>query len=248
MKKMLLAPLMIMLVACSGAAVEHLHWGYTGEAGPEQWAELDPAYEICGIGEEQSPIDLTDERPQDLANLEVNYQPSTINIFNNGHTIQVNYNEGSFMEVNGVQYNLLQFHFHVPSEHTVDGQHFPAELHLVHADAQGNLAVVGILLDEGAESAALGPVWANLPAEEGEVQTVEGNVNAAEFLPADQATYRYPGSLTTPPCSEGVSWFVMMTPAEVSTQQLDELRALINGSNRPVQELESRELIGDSSP
>jgi carbonic anhydrase len=245
---MRLTLLLILLTACAAPAAEHPHWSYEGEGGPEHWGELEPEYELCGIGGEQSPIDLSGEAEQDLANIQFSYQPSAINILNNGHTVQVNYDEGSYIEVNETRYDLLQFHFHVPSEHTEDGQSFPAELHLVHSDADGNLAVVGILLEVGDESAALAPVWAHLPAEESEVETVEGSVDAADFLPAEQVTYRYPGSLTTPPCSEGVSWFVMMEPVQISADQEAQLSAIIDGSNRPVQELGERDLVGDSSP
>jgi carbonic anhydrase len=248
MKRILFALVVLILAACATTEAEHPHWGYEGEGGPEHWGELSEEYELCETGVEQSPIDLSGETEQDLANIQFSYEPSAINILNNGHTIQVNYDEGSSIEVNGTRYQLLQFHFHAPSEHTEDGESFPAELHLVHADADGNLAVVGILLEEGQESAALAPVWLHLPAQEGEVETVEGSVDAAGFLPEEQATYRYSGSLTTPPCSEGVSWFVMMEPVEISAEQLQQLAVIIEGSNRPIQELGERDLLGDTTP
>lgn len=248
MKRLLFAALVLSLAACGSATAEHPHWGYVGEGGPEHWGTLSSEYAACDSGTQQSPIDLGNPSSQDLTNIEFSYQPSAINILNNGHTVQVNYDEGSYIQVDEARYDLLQFHFHAPSEHTEAGQSFPAEVHLVHKDAEGRLAVVGVLLVEGAESAALAPVWAYLPAGESEAHTAEGSVNAAEFLPVEQATYRYAGSLTTPPCSEGVSWFVMMEPVELSAEQLDQLRAIIDGSNRPVQDLGEREVIGDSTP
>jgi carbonic anhydrase len=248
MKKLLATILLIALCACAAPAAEHPHWGYEGDGGPEHWGMLSEDYATCEAGTEQSPIDLSNAASQDLANIEFSYAPSSINILNNGHTVQVNYDEGSYIQVDGVRYDLLQFHFHVPSEHTLEGQSFPAELHLVHRDADGNLAVVGLLLAEGSESAALAPVWPHLPAQESEVHTADGTVNAADLLPAEQATYRYPGSLTTPPCNEGVSWFVMMEPVELSTEQLQQLTAIIHGSNRPVQDIGERELVGDTTP
>lgn len=249
MKNLTFVMLMLSIAACAApTAEEPLHWGYEGEAGPEHWGTLSDEYAVCDSGSEQSPIDLASANSADLANIEFNYQRSAINILNNGHTVQVNYDEGSYMQVEGVRYDLLQFHFHVPSEHTEAGQSFPAEVHLVHRNADGNLAVVGILLDEGDESVALASVWEHLPAEESDVHTADGSVNGQDLLPDERATYRYPGSLTTPPCSEGVSWFVMMEPMELSSQQLAALATIIDGSNRPVQELGERELVGDSTP
>jgi carbonic anhydrase len=241
----------LLLTACAPAAENHEahpHWGYEGDGGPEHWAELDEAYEVCATGLEQSPIDLANAVEQDVANITFRYQPSQINILNNGHTIQVNYDEGSSIEVNGETYDLLQFHFHMPSEHTLTGQEFPGELHLVHQSAAGNLAVVGIFLDEGSENSALLPVWADLPASESEVETTGKMVDASQFLPDDQKTFRYPGSLTTPPCTEGVSWFVMVEPVEISTNQVEQFKAIISVSNRPVQPLGERELTQDSTP
>jgi carbonic anhydrase len=243
----------VFLLAACGApqaetAAEHPHWGYEGEGGPEHWGELDEAYEACAIGQEQSPIDLASAAEQDIANITFSYQPSHVNILNNGHTIQVNYDEGSSIEVNGETYSLLQFHFHMPSEHTLTGQEFPGELHLVHQNAAGNLAVVGIFLEEGSENEALQPVWADLPASESDVETTGEMVDASQFLPEEQKTFRYPGSLTTPPCTEGVSWFVMVEPIEISADQIDLFKAIVSVSNRPVQPLGDRELIEDSTP
>lgn len=241
----------LILVACgAGQAETHEapHWSYSGEGGPENWGSLEADYELCGIGTEQSPIDLSNSDEQDLENIEFDYAPSQINILNNGHTIQVNYDPGSTISLDGHEFQLLQFHFHAPSEHTVDGRSFPAELHLVHQDADGALAVVGILLETGAENEALSPVWADLPAEETEVTATGGMVDASLLLPTDQATFRYAGSLTTPPCSEGVSWFVMTTPVEISQIQLDEFLAIFSGNNRPLQTLGDRELIEDTTP
>jgi carbonic anhydrase len=191
------------LAACGGAQAEaeaqHPHWGYEGEAGPEHWGELETDYALCGTGGQQSPIDLNDADDADLANIEFHYASSEINILNNGHTIQVNYDPGSTISVDRHEYGLVQFHFHAPSEHTVDGTSYPAELHLVHADTEGVLAVVGILLDSGVENEALSSVWANLPAEETEAVAIGESVDASQFLPADQTTYRHAGSLTTTP-------------------------------------------------
>jgi carbonic anhydrase len=224
------------------------HWSYEGETGPEHWGELDAASAACAAGQTQSPIDLNAATSQDLANIAFNYQPSNLNILNNGHTIQVDYDSGSYIELDGVRYDLIQFHFHAPSEHTIQGQAMPLELHLVHRSADEHLAVVGVMLAEGAENPAFQPVWSHLPAQAAPVQTVADlQLQAAEFLPADQTTYRYSGSLTTPPCSEGVNWLVMTTPVELSAEQVAAFTAIYAHNSRPVQPLNERALLLDHS-
>jgi carbonic anhydrase len=242
----------IFMVACGAQAEEtHTelpHWTYEGQEGPDHWGELDPAYTLCATGTHQSPIDVASAQEQDLANIVFHYQPSVENILNNGHTVQVNYDAGSYIELDGVRYDVLQFHYHAPSEHTVNGETFPAELHIVHKNAAGNLAVVGILLKEGAENSAYQPFLDHLPAQKTEARDTGVKIDAAALLPAVQTTYRYSGSLTTPPCSEGVSWLLMTTPVELSADQLSKLEGLFELNNRPVQPLNDRSLEEDSTP
>ena len=243
------------LIACapvkgeSSHADTSPHWTYEGEEGPEHWGDLDPAYKFCGTGKNQSPIDVTAPVEQDLANIVFHYQPSEVNILNNGHTVQVNYDAGSYIELNGARYDVAQFHYHAPSEHAVDGKLFAAELHIVHKSADGSLAVVGILLDEGVQNDAYLPFTENLPAKESEATDAGVTINAADLLPAEQTSFRYSGSLTTPPCSEGVNWLLMTTPVEISTEQIEALTSLFEeGNNRPVQPLNDRPLTEDSTP
>jgi carbonic anhydrase len=238
------------LGACGAQAEEHQtpHWTYEGEEGPEHWGELDPAYGICNAGKSQSPIDISSPSEKDLANIVFNYQTGEMNILNNGHTVQVNYDAGSYIELDAVRYDLLQFHYHSPSEHVIDGKSFPAELHLVHKNAEGQLAVVGLLLEEGAENLAFDPFINNLPAEETEGKDTGVTINATEFLPTIQTTFRYSGSLTTPPCSEGVNWLVMTTPVELSSAQLGKLDELFENNNRPLQAINDRSVLEDSTP
>jgi len=225
------------------------HWTYEGEEGPEHWGELDKSFAMCGTGKSQSPIDVTASKEQDLSNISFHYQPSEVNILNKGHTVQVNYDVGSYMELDGVRYDVAQFHYHAPSEHALNGKLFPAELHIVHKSADGTLAVVGILLEEGAQNNAFQPFIDNLPADKSDVKDAGVKINAAELLPAVQTTYRYSGSLTTPPCSEGVHWNLMTTPVEISSEQLKALATLFEeGNNRPVQPLNDRPLIEDNTP
>ena len=230
-------------------ATEAVHWTYEGEEGPEHWGEINPDYAACGTGKSQSPIDVKAAEGDDLTNISFNYQPSEVNILNNGHTVQVNYDSGSYIELDGVRYDVAQFHYHAPSEHAVDGKLVAAELHIVHKNADGGLAVVGILLDEGAQNDAFQPFIENLPAEESEVSDAGVKINAADLLPVVQTTYRYSGSLTTPPCSEGVNWLLMTTPVEISTEQISALESLFDhGNNRPVQPLNDRPLVEDNTP
>ena len=231
-------------------ATAPVHFTYEGEEGPEHWAEHSPA---CA-GSDQSPIDISGAEPQDLTNLVFNYQPSGITIRNNGHTVQVDYDPGSTLELDGQTYALAQFHFHAPSEHTIDGQAAAAELHLVHVNDDGQQpvkpkVVVGVLIQVGADNPALSAVWDNQYAANATPQAVDGTVNAADLLPAVQTRFRYPGSLTTPPCTEGIDWNVMTEPIEMSQAQLDAFTALFEShTNRPVQQLNDRQLTLDSTP
>lgn len=221
------------------------HWEYEGEEGPENWGEIDPVYETCAIGKEQSPIDLTGTEPTDLSDIEFNDTTlDPVLIHNNGHTIVVsNKNIENHIVLDGVRYELLQFHFHTPSEHTVDGQASAMELHLVHIDEDGELAVVGILINEGAENAALKLVFDNMSAEKGEPAPVEGTLSISDFMPEDKTTFRYMGSLTTPPCSEDVHWNVFANPIEASKEQIEAFRAIFPMDARPVQPLNEREIV-----
>jgi len=232
----------------AAAAPHAVHWTYEGEEGPANWSHLSPDYEPCGSGNQQSPIDLTGAGSKDLANIVFDYHPTKAEIVNNGHTIQVNLAPGSAIVVDGKRFDLLQFHFHAPSEHAIDGKLAPAELHLVHKSADGELAVVGLLIHEGAANAALDPVFKKMPAKANGRPVLAGTFDPAKLLPAVRTTYRYSGSLTTPPCSEGVRWNVVTAPIEVSEAQLGEFERLHNGSNRPLQPLHDRALVVDSTP
>lgn len=224
------------------------HWTYEGEDGPEFWGELDGNYALCSTGRAQSPIDIAGEQAVGLQDIVFNYQPSELNIFNNGHTIQVNYDGGSSIVYNETQYDLLQFHFHHPSEHTIAGQTFDMELHLVHRDANGDLAVVGILLNRGeTDNEALAPLFANMPAEKSDPHAVGMAIDAASFLPENHLYYTYSGSLTTPPCSQDVRWLLLETPQTISEAQFESFASLFEFNARPVQPLNNRDLLEDSS-
>ncbi len=223
-------------------------FSYSGSSGPEHWADLDPAFEACGSGESQSPINIENVKEVDLPNIEFNYLPSMISLVNNGHTVLAKLDQGSYLEVDGEKYELLQFHFHAPSEHEINGQSFPVELHFVHKNEAGHLAVVGIMLVEGTTNASLRPILENIPVEAGREAALENLINASDLLPIEQTTYRYSGSLTTPPCTEGVSWFVMVNPVEISQEQITAFEQVYSRTNRPLQPLNNRQVVTDSTP
>jgi len=227
------------------------HWTYDEEeTAPAHWAEHYP--DCAGI--KQSPIDVTTALGSNLEDIVFSYAESAVTVFNSGHTIQAVYDEGSSIAVSGTTYPLKQFHFHSPSEHTVDGVPAAAELHLVHAIEVGgkvvSRAVVGVLIQEGEENPAFASVWANLPkvvSEESDAKTIAGAfVNADDLLPDVRTYYTYPGSLTTPPCTEGVTWLLLTTPIEMSAKQIADFKAIIEDNNRPVQPLNDREVLEDT--
>lgn len=237
-------------------AAEAPEWHYEGAEGPAYWGTLSPKFAACGEGRHQSPIDITDATPGATGELRTTFPPAELRIahhehiadgINNGHTIQINYPSAETLTLGGVVYQLTQYHFHSPSEHTVDGKHFPMEMHLVHKAADERLAVVGVFIAEGAHNRAFDPVWANLPAQKGiETHYPAVKVDVDALLPTARTSYRYDGSLTTPPCSEGVSWIVMTTPIELSSEQVAAFTRLIKDNNRPLQRLNGRTILTDA--
>lgn len=244
------APATLPLALCtamlsSAAAVDAVPWSYEGDKGPARWGSLHPAFSDCARGAEQSPIDLVDAETHEQRPIEFDYAPAPIVLLNNGHAIQVNYAPGSGMTLDGIRYELLQFHFHHGSEHTVAGVRLPMELHLVHRSGKGALAVVGVLLKEGRENHVLAPIWRHMPARPSPAAVAPASVDAFALLPEERTAWRYRGSLTTPPCTQGVSWVVMTEPVEVSAQQIATYGAVFPDSYRPTQPLNRRALTRD---
>jgi carbonic anhydrase len=230
------------------AAQEPVHWTYEGAEGPEHWGELSPDFALCSTGVEQTPIDIPSTASVNPADIEFNYQPTALNIFNNGHTIQVNYDPGSSIQVNGKVYDLKQFHFHTPSEHTINSNHTDLEMHLVHQSADGQLAVVGVMLTGGGDNPAYAPVFDNLPAQKSEPAAVSGvTLNADTLLPQERTYYRYNGSLTTPPCSEGVQWLLMNTPVQLADAQVSAFQQIFHENARPIQSINERTFLQTST-
>ena len=241
MKKLLIA---LGMVACTGSAFASggAQWGYTGDKGPDNWIELSPEYSACA-GSNQSPINITDLVEAELEPVEFKYNAGSSEILNNGHTVQINTLPGSSIIVDDIEFQLVQFHFHVPSENHVDGKSFPMEAHLVHADKNGNLAVVAVLLTEGKANGALEKAWAQMP-EEGDTLALSSDISPLEILPEDRDYYRFNGSLTTPPCSEGVRWIVMKHKISASKEQIDQfLHVMHHPNNRPIQPINARTVL-----
>jgi carbonic anhydrase len=186
------------------------------------------------------------ERDYEPASLRVVRKEHVVDVLDNGHTVQVTYDEGSTLTLEDTEYELLQYHFHMPSEHTVDGRHSALELHLVHQSAGGDLAVIGVLVDEGEYNAVAAPLVESLPTRPGDTVHVEHlTFGIDELLPDDPRYYHYEGSLTTPPCTEGVQWLVMVDHGHAAPEQLARFRAVIHDNNRPAQARNARRLVID---
>ena len=230
------------LIAVEGAYAQ-ADASYEGQTGPDAWGSLDPSYAECKSGQRESPVNITGAVKADLSPIKFDYKLTPLKIINTGHTIQVNYGSGSSITVDGVVYDLVQFHFHHPGENAIDGQRGDLELHLVHRNAQGQLAVVAILLKSGSEDFPLHVLWNYLPKDVGkEAEHKKVELNAEDFLPNDRNFYKFSGSLTTPPCSEGVTWLVMKQFVEVSPAQIAAFAKLFPNDARPLQALNGRSI------
>ncbi len=233
----------LLLTASAAFAGDHgTHWGYTGHEGPEHWGELSEEYRMCAQGMNQSPIDIVASVHGDLAPIDFGYTAAPTEILNNGHTVQVNVAKGSTITLDGETYALLQFHFHTPSENHIAGKEFPLEAHFVHANAEGHLAVVGVMFEAGAENAELKKLWADMPMEADVHHTLHADAaDVLALLPEKREYYRFNGSLTTPPCTEGVKWMVLKQPLTISKAQVEKFMHAVHGpDNRPVQPLNAR--------
>lgn len=233
---------MLGLPAFSDAQEAHPpQWSYSGAEDPKHWGKLDPAYSACLLGHTQSPIDIKNAKSTKLPALKLDYKAVALNIIDNGHTIQVNYAPGSTLSVGDKTYTLKQFHFHHPSEEHVAGKGFPLVAHLVHADANGNLAVVAVLFKEGTANPVIETLWKNIPSEKEKAQDVPSvSIQVQDLLPSDRGYFTYAGSLTTPPCSEGVSWYVLKSHTMISPEQVVAFAKIYPKNARPIQPTNGR--------
>jgi carbonic anhydrase len=229
------------------AAAEHAaQWDYAGGGGPQAWGQMKPEFAKCATGTRQSPIDIRDGIKVGLDAVQFDYKASNFRVIDTGHTVQVNVAAGSSIEVMGRRYELVQFHFHRPSEERVDGRQFDMVVHLVHKDVDGRLAVVAVLLERGSAQPIVQSVWNNLPLEKGEELAARGTLNLNDLLPTERSYFTYMGSLTTPPCSEGVLWMVMKQPVQISADQIGIFARLYPMNARPIQSAAGR-LIKESN-
>jgi carbonic anhydrase len=220
------------------------HWSYAGATGPDHWAAEDEAFATCGVGKAQSPIDIETTQKKELPPLEFSYQPSPLRVTDTGHSMQVDYQPGSSLTVGGARYELVQFHFHKPSEERFQGRAYSMVVHLVHKNDKGELAVVAVLLRRGKSNAFLKPVFDHFPTPGTTVSAVpDSTVNATDLLPAHHGYFSFDGSLTTPPCTEHVRWFVLKTAVEVSSEQIQQFASHYQRNARPAQPLNGRVVL-----
>lgn len=217
-----------------------VHWAYSGDTGPDSWGMLKPEYRQCMLGKRQSPIDIRDGIPVQLDPIQFDYHPTKFRVIDNGHTIQANVDPGNSITILGKRYELVQFHFHRPSEERINGKQYAMDVHLVHKDAEGHLAVIAILVEQGNTHPALQLVWNALPLEKGIEQASSVPIDLNQILPEHKQYVTYMGSLTTPPCSEGVLWMVMKQPAQMSSEQIGIFSRMYQMNARPVQSAQGR--------
>jgi carbonic anhydrase len=224
----------------AAAQADGKHWTYSGHGGPSEWGALSPEFATCKLGKNQSPIDIRGAKASDLPAIKFDYKPSLLKVIDNGHTIQVNYAPGSSIEVAGTRYELVQFHFHKPSEEKIDGKPHAMVAHFVHKSPEGKLAVVAVLLDKGGANELIDSIWKNLPKEKEKEVATSVTIDAANLLPQNKGYYTFQGSLTTPPCSEEVTWLVLKTPVKISDGEIAAFGKIYPMNARPTQALNGR--------
>ena len=244
MNVMKIAALSLCLGTClAGNAQSAAHWSYEGKEGPLNWSRLDPSYKACSSGKEQSPIDIRGAHLNtNLKPIEFHYISGIMSLENTGHTVQITAPAGSYILANGVRYDLVQLHFHHPGEEAVNGKLPDMSLHLVHKSTDGKIAVVAVRLNEGRPNAILAALWEHLPKTVGASDKVAESLNPAGLLPSDKGYWTYTGSLTAPPCTEGVQWFVLENELEISRDQLKAFGLLYKVNSRLLQPTHGRKI------
>jgi carbonic anhydrase len=236
----------VVLVPAGPHAQWKTQWTYEGPTGAEHWSDLDPGYAACNVGKEQSPIDIRNAEKTELPAIRFEYKSGPLKyLINNGHTIRVNYHDaqgtGSFLIAGGRRYQLTQFHFHRPSEEYINGKPYDMEVHMMHQSIDGKVAGVAVLLKTGSTNPTIQQIWGHMPETVGKEEEIAGvEVNPTSLLPHDTAYYTYMGSLTAPPCTEGVTWFVLKTPVDISAEEINAFAQLYPRDVRPVQPLNGR--------
>lgn len=222
-------------------------WSYEGETAPHQWANIDKNFAMCAEGAEQSPINIEYTRnikEQVSQSIQISYSTAKFSVENTGHTIQAsNLTSSNYMVIDGEVYKLIQMHFHHPSEHLLNGQSFEMEGHLVHQNAEGKYAVLGFFIQTGEENRVLDEMWSKLPTDTSVRKIVLDDVNLSQLLSKEKEFFQYRGSLTTPPCTEGVQWFVLEHPIEMAQQQIELFSSIFQQNSRPIQKLNNRKVF-----
>lgn len=218
-----------------------VHWGYTGPDGPAYWGNLDTAYATCRDGKQQSPVDIKKAAKTRSGHITTHYGKTEFAVVDNGHTIKVTPSREQRVTIEGKNYKLVQFHIHSPSEHEFNGKLLPMEIHLVHSDANGKIAVLGIMVKKGTHQPEFDKILASIPNTQNQDEKPAGvTIDPNLLLPAKLKAYSYSGSLTTPPCTEGVVWNVLADPIELSARQLTQFKNHYSMNNRPVQPINTR--------
>jgi carbonic anhydrase len=231
------------LWATVGAAAEGPHWSYEGETGPDKWGSLGGDGNVCATGTQQSPVDITGPIRADVPKLGIAWTARPDTIVNNGHSIQLNMREGATLRVGNDVYRLVQFHFHHPAEHRINGKITPMEVHFVHALPSGAFGVIGVMMKAGRPNASFARIVATMPAQQGPPVKADPAIDPNAFLPARRGYFDYAGSLTTPPCSETVAWMVLADPIEVAGADIERFAKLFSDNARPLQKLNRRFLL-----
>ena len=247
MRSFSLAILLLSLAAVA-TAQNQPNWAYQGKDGPLAWYKIDPSYRACSKGTEQSPIEIRHARLDPaLKPIEFHYIAGPMTLTNTGRTVEVRVDPGSYIVADGVRYNLVDFEFHHPSQHTIKNKLLDMELDMVHRSAEGKYAILAVLMseDQGFPNATLATLWEHLPARPGQTERIADMVDPAGLLPADRGYWTYMGSLTTPPCTEGVRWFVFEQPISISRAQYNAFAALYKMNSRPTQDLHGRKITAD---
>ncbi|WP_386679950.1 carbonic anhydrase [Loktanella sp. R86503] len=238
--------LLCLILTCVGwSAAYAADWSYTGEHGPDHWADLSGDYQTCAAGHFQSPFNIVPDIDADLANLDIRYNPMPVAVTNNGHTLVVNGGIDDVLRIGSTDFKLLQFHFHTPSEYMISGKSFPMELHFVHQAADGRFAVLGVMIAEGPANPALTQLWNVAPYDQGETGTADALFDPRDLLPSNQSYMRFMGSLTTPPCTEGINWHMLMSPITASADQIAAFQSVFPNNARPIQPRNGRLVVAE---
>ena len=232
-----------LILMFSVLVVQSADWGYGKKNGPAMWGKLNPKFEVCSTGMRQSPIDIKTNKVTETTNqLHLLYGTNAKDIMNNGHTVVVNFDEAGGLVYQNKQYNLVQLHFHTPSETHIDGKIYPMEMHLVHEDKNGNLLVLAVLFEKGQNNMMLNNILSYAPIDLNKAYPMD-MIYISQILPKKNGYYAFSGSLTTPPCSEGVQWIVLKDSVEVSQSQVDAMYAILKDVARDIQPLNNRVVL-----